>query len=454
LRGQSSLEDEVAKTDDIADAVHASLSSEIRKTFGDRLANLNKLQAAISDATRERDQATGRSAEAMRGAWTQYTSELYESSEKLFAEYVELVGGVAIRDSGLDRGICRIAEDMLKPARKVGTYTWNNLTIPARRETMSVTAARIVRLGFPEWTIWTLPLAAHELGADLVDGSSEISEYVKSLRAEQGSEEAGQHRGQPPNVPVCLGDAFATYFMGPAYACALILMRLNPASVITDGGLSAKRVAVVLSVLRRMSRNERPTEDMYGPITSRLAVEWEAALRQTGWTSPAETDGQERLEGLSGSKWFPPEEQAAISRHSGLTDEEQATVQRWIEGFEQYVWSKRLDIGAWPTIEVWAQKLRQNEPITDDELGQLDELRYVLNAAWRARIAVTDNETDVDDGEGLQKIAEAAEKLMWKLLARPADADKPKRGQLRIGRQVRDPSVQKPASTSVGPEGT
>jgi hypothetical protein len=118
-----------------------------------------------------------------------------------------------------------------------------------------------------------------------------------------------------------------------------------------------------------------------------------------------------------------------------LTVDDQVTVQRWIAGFERFVWSKRLDLAAWPEIEEWAGKLKRKEAIAAAGLGTFDELRYVLNAAWRARIAVDETERDVDDPAELRAIAEAAETLMWELLDRRTDGGKPRRA-LQLGGQA------------------
>src|SRR5262249_40371373 len=135
-------EDELARTDSVANAVHQSLKNAVSTEFGDDLANLETLRDKIDTA----DQEGIADADAMRAAGTEYSDRLYMSSERLFQEYVDLVSGVALRDTGFDRGIARLAEELLKPGGTIGSFTWNTLTIPAREEALAVTAARIVRL--------------------------------------------------------------------------------------------------------------------------------------------------------------------------------------------------------------------------------------------------------------------------------------------------------------------
>lgn len=385
-------EDDVAKSDTVTNAVHESLKNAMSTEFGVELAHLQALRATINAAGGEGEADTAR---AMQAAWSQYIDKLYKSSERLFEEYVDLVSGVAIRDTGFDRGISRLAEDLLKPGETIGSFTWNTLTIPAREEALAVTAARIVRLGFPEWTIWTLPLTAYELGSNYADSDKKVAEKVNA------------HGGNPDELFVLVADAFATYFLGPAYACAAILMRLNPAEAFSGNRLVAKRAAIILSVLLQMSKNAPGVEDHYAEITSRLAVEWEAALRQTGWAGAVDSDAVEAHAGLR--------------RLTALTDEEQAAIDRLLTAFEPLVSAWIVpDIAVWPKVEEWAVKLRNGQKLLASDLGGPTELRYVLNAAWRARIAVRPPETDVDDPTELADIAQAVERLLWSLV-RPSE---------------------------------
>lgn len=386
-------EDEVKRAELVANAVHDSLKNAVEAEFGVDLANLGEILREKVDAAGRKGQTD---AEAMRAAWTEYSGSLYHSSEQLFEEYVDLVSGVALRDTGFDRGIARLAEELLEPGEKIGSFHWNTLTIPARQETMVVTAARIVRLGFPEWTIWMLPLTAYELGSNYAASDKKVAEKIDALG------------GDRDELFVLVADAFATYFLGPAYACAEILMRLNPAEAFNGNRLVAKRAAVILSALRQMSESAPGIEDHYAEITSRLAAEWEDALRQTGWGRP---DGEGIVDGGDAR---------GRSESLRLTDDEQAAIDRLLDAFKPLIQTWIVsDIEAWPKVEEWATKLRCGEKLLVSDLGKLAELRYVLNAAWRARIAVRLPETDVDDLEQLADIGQAVEQLLWSLVRAP-----------------------------------
>jgi len=184
-------------------------------------------------------------------------------------------------------------------------------------------------------------------------------------------------------------------------------MRLNPAEAFSGSRLVAKRAAVTLSALIQMSRNASGIEDHYAEITSRLAFEWADALRQTGWVGPSAND-EMADDGA--------EAHSLLRQLTGLTDDEQTAIDRLLRAFEPLVHTWILaDIAVWPEVEEWAAKLRNGQELLVTDVGELAQLRYVLNAAWRARIAVLPSETDVDDPAELARIALAVEHL-WDLV--------------------------------------
>ncbi len=61
--------------------------------------------------------------------WETY-HEIELSSRRLFYEYVDLVRGVALRSSGFDRDLCRIADELVRTVSR----KWRSITIPSRLE--------------------------------------------------------------------------------------------------------------------------------------------------------------------------------------------------------------------------------------------------------------------------------------------------------------------------------
>src|SRR5262249_38077283 len=153
---------------------------------------------------------------------------------------------------------------------------------PAHGETLAVTMGRILRFPYSEWTVWSLPLIAHEFGhvvigdlkgrddnkdlrelipnaqsllkqkdpeQDVFKVDAQASEEIRKAARDQAAKRAEQKTDE------YLADAFGTYYMGPAYACAAIHLRLNPAyRSVLESGLDHERAYVVLAMLQMMSQ--------------------------------------------------------------------------------------------------------------------------------------------------------------------------------------------------------
>jgi hypothetical protein len=177
--------------------------------------------------------------------WRKFHSCAAKPSQAIFGEYVDLLNGVALRDARFDADlskadICQIADELIRtyhphPHRK------NQLrTIPARDEATAVTLARFFHLHFPEWTLWALPFTAKEFWS------------VVAWDHLRGPMEGAEEMAQEQRWQQCLGDMFATYMMGPAYAYATIALRLDPTTpfAVTEAQSSAElRFRAILKIL-------------------------------------------------------------------------------------------------------------------------------------------------------------------------------------------------------------
>jgi hypothetical protein len=317
----------------------------------------------------------------MHEAWKLYSSKAHPDSHAVLTEYLDFLGGLAMRDTGYDGGICRLADQLIRSCGRLpGGFIWNSLTIPTRREALTETLARIIRLGFPEWTIWALPLTAHEFGHVAIVRREPILRGIDDSRMD----EQGQHE-----MRMCLADAFAAYVMGPAYACALILLRLDPlpSSVDEGGRLADLRARSVLSMLRRMNEKAPATELPYEEIIGRLEAAWETALSQANaLRTPAG--------GINAT---------------AVSDGDQVDVDRWTKLVADSLGpSYAFPSAAWPQVLAWLAKLESGADFGKFEVKPEDELRYVLNAAWLCRI-------QVDDPDRNGEIATRAHQL-WEMI--------------------------------------
>ena len=362
---------------------HGELGTELESELEDKaeakIKALDALVASIEAAARQQDNAAQN---AHQEGWRQYSDPaIYGESQEIFREYVDLLGGLALRDSGFDEGICRIADELIRAcASRLPEFGWNSLTIPARQEALKMTMARIIRLGFPEWTIWTLPLAAHELGHVVAVG-----------RIARLLDEENQAGFDKNDTRICFADAFATFVMGPAYACAAILMRFDPFRAITseDDHLTLQRAECTLQMLEAMNRAAGRTNP-YGGIVKRLRDEWEDAVMHAAATIP--DNERQHLEG------------------SQLSEDERAHIGR-IADFVMNTFGRRgFPASGWALSADWATSLATDGGASIDPSPVDIDLRYVPNAAWRLRF-------DSDDFESLGQAAEAAVRL-WSRLER------------------------------------
>ena len=215
--------------------------------------------------------------------WKKLSQLTYKESPEIFSEYVDFLRGMALRSTGLDSEICKISDELIKKCKEAGNVGWqSSITIPDQKEALKTTLARIIRMGFPEWSIWTLPLTAHEFG-----------HVVASEKIEKISGNQFEAMSLPKdNVEEYIADAFATYVMGPAYAYAAILMRFDPFLACFDkweweypSPSCAKRAFVILRILEKMqekaSRDDpAANKETYNDVITGLRKEWRAALIQ------------------------------------------------------------------------------------------------------------------------------------------------------------------------------
>ena len=200
--------------------------------------------------------------------------ELAGKIEPLFSEYVDLLRGLALRETGIERGICELADRLLDGCDRVAGTPWESVAIPSYRGSTELMPAQIVRLAFPEWTIWALPLAAYEFGRIMVNQDAALQRNVDDAIASS--------LAPRPVLIDCLADAFATYALGPAYACAAVMMRLDPRPVNPgEPALDDPRARMIFEMLREADARAGPGIS-FDRILAPLERAWSDALTETG----------------------------------------------------------------------------------------------------------------------------------------------------------------------------
>ncbi|HVV13437.1 hypothetical protein [Amycolatopsis sp.] len=229
------------------------------------------LHTALTTSLTERCQKLGaevegllaklREGEPPREVWACYERKLENECQDLFADYVDFLGGLTLRDHALDDEVCAITDELLWEI----PGQLKRLTLPARRPTLRSAFNELVKLGFPGWTIWNIPLVGSEIGA---------AQALKPL----GDWVLGQAACELPQ-PVrraLFAEAYAAYTVGPAYGCAATLLKFQPHHDEPGDAVPSdiQRAAVILRVLRIVA-DDSPE---IGEVVDRIEEYWLEAV--------------------------------------------------------------------------------------------------------------------------------------------------------------------------------
>lgn len=275
-------------------------------------------------------------------AWQALSKAEAEANDDVFNESIELLGGIALRDARLDADICELADALIRSISKSRTHP---NVIPGGISSMMMRIDHFIRLRFPEWTIWGLPLAAHELWR--VSARAQFDNLLAKPFGPDGSKVI-----EDPTIQQCLGDAYATYFMGPAYALAAVTLLFDPTRAQDD-----LRVRATESMLRHMDPTKPDAfSDSYQTVADNLASAWKAAKHQAGM--PIDLSKAEVVE-------------TAV-----------ATLFRRLTMFSYPCFT----VAEWKSARNWAEKLHSDAGVDGIEISDKHDLRHALNAVWLARL--------------------------------------------------------------------
>lgn len=296
-----------------------------------------------------------------RQRWQTFSRKANEINRDVFADYIEFLGGLALRDTGFDTGISKVAEELIRTYSSKRTNLDQTLAIPTRRQTVAVTLPRIIRVTFPDWTIWALPSTAHEFWNVVAKNDLE-DRLVSALRTltENWKDTI------EPRFNDCLADAFATYTMGPAYAFFAIFLLLDPSSPFTcrkDRVADEVRAHSIFQMLEGMDSKETEMDPPYSAVRLQINKAWADAIVQTG-AQPKTNE-----------------------EHQIATDKSRST------HLVKSLWTTLKDSASPPfTVEVWNEIQQWIGPLIRGQVDEIKvphgaELRHVLNAAWLARVS-------------------------------------------------------------------
>jgi hypothetical protein len=371
---------------DLAQEMWDGVVWEIRRRADTQLDELREIRTALGDPSRCSE------AGGVRVLWERYEG-VYQQSQAVFRECLEVLGGLAFRDKKLDRNICRVADELIAHCAKTISGR-PSLTVPAPEEALNRTLGRIVRVPFPQWTIWTLPFTAHEYGHVVVNEQEPLRQvFRKEVEARVADDAAAPSPEAAWRAQAHIGeffaDGFATYTLGPAYACAAVMTRFNPSAGHATGGAAptcAERAGIIFGMLRRMDAAEGGLMRPYEKVVDHLEEAWRQVLaRATAGSAPAASG--DRLDRLVGTMWH------TFSREFYPLARYPAGEGGWKVAVE---WSAG-----------WQRDIADQRPLSLPAVDADSKLRNVLNAAWLCRLGEPGASSD---------IAEAADRLCEAIL--------------------------------------
>lgn len=204
-------------------SMHESLERSLERSCEDVASKITALETAVRSSDPD----------SRPGQWATYQQLLDNEARPVFVEYVDFLGGLTVRETGLDDRVCDMTSELLTRFNSVTPRTLT-LPLPARHAALGSALDGLVMLGFPEWSIWGIPLVGHEIGlgyvrdpmnpawfADIVDRFADKTP-ICDRPTEEREANAREYLAQ------LVADCFATYILGFAYACACMLLRLVP----------------------------------------------------------------------------------------------------------------------------------------------------------------------------------------------------------------------------------
>jgi hypothetical protein len=295
------------------------------------------------------------------GCWDSFR-DIRQQCERVFRECLAFTQGALSRSARLDNGLCQVSDALLVYLSRKADIAWNRFTMLAEGEFFD-DLAQIVRLRFLDLNVWTLPIAAHEFGHFIgpeikvkgPDGKFSHP-FEDMLEREQGKEQKGWSY-----LHEHFADMFATYALGPAFACACILLRFDPRTAYDNKPRhpsDAKRAYLILKMLDKMSEKDKgdflPSPFQF--LTAKLSKVWE--------------------EGLVGA-----------GRNASLDEKETLILDELLEKLYFLLKSRTPDVRyeSWLQAQTLATQLQPDNDLPlkiDDDITLPD----ALNAAWYSRL--------------------------------------------------------------------
>ncbi|MCU0896357.1 MAG: hypothetical protein MUC55_02535 [Burkholderiales bacterium] len=260
----------------------AKLSGRVAARFDRELTRLAAAHSALQGMVTR--------GEPLDACWRELR-KLDKDAGRVFEESLVFIQGALVRHARLDDGVCGLTDALLDDLSEWADISWGRFTVLATSE-FYTDVAEIIRIRYPEASVWAMPLAAHEfghfLGPELRQHRDDgyVYPFQELLKAADAARTTGLHTEEWHHAQEHFADVLATYALGPAFAAAFITLRMNAGSA-HENPLThpsgARRVHGILWTLGRMEqRDATPLQRPFADVIVLLRGLWEESLRGAG----------------------------------------------------------------------------------------------------------------------------------------------------------------------------
>jgi hypothetical protein len=202
-----------------------------------------------------------------------------QECKNLFGECLAFLIAPTIRTHGFDDGACAIVERMLRQLGQSVSVPWPHLTTLADAEFFA-TASQVIRLRYPSSNIWDYVVAAHEFG-----------HFIGPRWPAPNGDRTGYQTfldikdlGPKAHLEEYFADLFATFVLGPAYLCACLAYRFDPASQGDDYHPNDRYRAVwILTGIEELKKASKgQSAEILDSILTSQSQDWTAAVAASG----------------------------------------------------------------------------------------------------------------------------------------------------------------------------
>ena len=237
-----------------------------------------RVQGRLDELRRDSESELDQAEAALEGkgeVW-EHLAQARKSSTLLFRESFAFVEGALWRQAQLDGGLCALADKLLDSLDSDHELNWRGLTVMGEGSFYG-DAAEVIRLRYPELTIWHLPVAVHEFG-HFANPQIRVKARAGSVWGWRYPVQAMLDRAAKRDptewfrTHELLADIFAVFAIGPAYAYASLLLRPDPRLTGAESRTHpswSERYFVIVETLRRITRHGGATAAIVRDVAAR-----------------------------------------------------------------------------------------------------------------------------------------------------------------------------------------